>query len=104
MDGWVIMDMKGDAMKTRTVREFQENAPDLLQSKDPILVTRRGRLAGVFFPWPESTLPVEFKRECFSVLSAEVEREVKQRGVSESEVSEDFESWRKARRETRHRR
>ena len=49
MDGWVIMDTKGDAMKTRTVREFEENAPDLLQSKDPILVTRRGRLAGVFF-------------------------------------------------------
>ena len=37
-------------MKTRTVREFQENAPDLLQSKDPILVTRRGRLAGSLFP------------------------------------------------------
>ena len=94
----------GIRVKTRTVREFQENASDLLQSKVPILVTRRGRLAGVFFPWPESTLPVEFKRELFSVLSAEVEREVKQRGVSESEVSEDFESWRKARRETRHRR
>ena len=57
-------------MKTRTVREFQENASDLLRSKDLILVTRRGRLAGVFFPWPEYTLPVEFKRECFSVLSA----------------------------------
>jgi hypothetical protein len=91
-------------MKISTVREFRDNASGLLRSKDPILVTRRGRLAGVFFPCPESTLPVEFKRELFSVLSAEVERDIKKRGVTEDEVLEDFESWRKARRETRRRR
>jgi hypothetical protein len=33
----------------------------ILRSKDPILVTRRGPLAGVFFPRPEASLPVEFK-------------------------------------------
>jgi hypothetical protein len=36
-------------MKISTVREFRDNATGLLRSKDPILVTRRGRLAGVFF-------------------------------------------------------
>lgn len=91
-------------MKISTVREFRDNASSLLRSKDPILVTRRGRLAGIFFPWPESTLPVEFKRELFSVLSAQIQRDIKQRGVTEDEVLEDFESWRKARRETRRRR
>jgi len=56
-----------DHMKIRTVREFRDNATGLLRSKAPILVTRRGRLAGVFFPWPESTLPIDFKKELFSV-------------------------------------
>lgn len=30
-------------MKISTVREFRDNASGLLRSKDPILVTRRGR-------------------------------------------------------------
>ena len=91
-------------MKISTVREFRDNATGLLRSKSPILVTRRGRLAGVFFPWPESTLPIEFKTELFSVLSSEVSRQVKKRGLTEQEVLTDFKSWRKQRRETRGRR
>jgi hypothetical protein len=91
-------------MRISTVREFRDNATGLLRSKAPILVTRRGRLAGVFFPWPEASLPMEFKRELFSVLSAEVSRQVKKRGLREGEVLADFESWRKGRRETGRRR
>ncbi len=91
-------------MKISSVREFRDNATGLLRSKDPILVTRRGRLAGVFFPCPESTLPIEMKREMFSVFSDEMRRQVKKRGLSEDEIVEDFKSWRKNRRETRRRR
>jgi len=91
-------------MRISTVREFRDNATGLFRSKSPILVTRRGRLAGVFFPWPESTLPIEFKKELFSVLSSEVSRQFKKRGLIEEEVLTDFKSWRKQRRETRGRR
>ena len=91
-------------MKISTVREFRDNASGLLRSKDPILVTRRGRLAGVFFPRPEATLPIELKRELFAVLSDEVARQIKRRGLREQEILCDFESWRRSRHETRSRR
>jgi hypothetical protein len=91
-------------MKISTVREFRDNATGLLRSKDPILVTRRGRLAGVFFPRPEGTLPLELKRELFAILSAEVARQIKKRGLSEKDVLADFQSWRRNRREARRRR
>jgi hypothetical protein len=91
-------------VRISTVREFRDNAGRLLKAKDPILVTRRGRLAGVFFPQPESTLPIELKRELFDVLSADVARQIKKRGLSEDEVLSDFEARRKNRRETRRRR
>jgi hypothetical protein len=91
-------------MKISTVREFRDKATGFLRSKDPILVTRRGRLAGIFFPWPEGTLPIELKREVFSVLSDQVRRQVKERNLSEDGIVADFESWRKSRRETRRRR
>jgi hypothetical protein len=86
------------------VREFRDNATVLLRSKDPILVTRRGRLAGVFFPQPQATLPIELKRELFTVLTDEVRRQIKKRGLSEEEVMTDFKSWRKSRREAHRRR
>jgi hypothetical protein len=91
-------------MKIRTVREFRDNATGILRSKAPILVTRRGRLAGIFFPHPEATMPVELKRELFAVLSAEVARQMSQRGLKEEEILADFESWRKKRREADRRR
>jgi hypothetical protein len=91
-------------MRISTVREFRDKATGFLRSRDPILVTRRGRLAGVFFPWPEASLPLELKRELFSVLAAEVRRQINKRGLAEEEVVADFESWRKGRRETGRRR
>jgi hypothetical protein len=91
-------------MRISTVREFRDKATGLLRSRDPILVTRRGRLAGVYFPQPEATLPMEFKRELFAMLSAEVARQIKRRGLTQKDVLEDFTAWRKERRETRRRR
>jgi hypothetical protein len=91
-------------MRISTVREFRDNATGLLRSKDPILVTRRGRLAGVFFPRPEASLPLELKRELFRVLSAEVARQIKNRGLREEEVLAGFESWRRSRHANRRRR
>jgi len=91
-------------MRISSVREFRDNATGMLRSKDPVLVTRRGRLAGVFFPWPEGSMPLELKREVFSVLSDEIRRQLKRRGLSEDEILEDFNSWRKKRRATRGRR
>jgi hypothetical protein len=61
-------------------------------------------MAGVFFPSPEGTLPVDLKRELFEKLSAEVARQIKKSGATEEEILSDFKSWRKASRETRRRR
>ena len=91
-------------MRVSTVRDFRDNATGLLRSKDPILVTLRGRLAGIFFPWPEGTMPIELKREVFTVLSEQIRRQVSKAGLSEDEIVADFESWRKSKRGPRRRR
>ncbi len=91
-------------MRISTVREFRDRATGLLRLKDPILVTRRGRLAGIFFPCPQTTLPLELKRELFGMLAAVIARQIKRRGLSEEEVLADFDRWRKGRRASRRRR
>ena len=91
-------------MRISTVREFRDQATGLLRSKTPILVTRHGRLAGIFFPRPEVTLPIELKRELYDMLSRDIARELKKRGVSEDEILEDFEASRRKPRAARRRR
>ena len=91
-------------MKISTVREFRDNATEALRSKDPVLVTSRGRLAGIFFPRPEVTLPLELKRKLFAMLSADIGRQIKKRGLTEDKILSDFQSWRRSRREVRRRR
>jgi hypothetical protein len=91
-------------MRLSTVREFRDQATGILRSKAPVLVTRRGRLAGIFFPRPEITLPLELKRELYGMLCADIKRQLKRRGLSERDVLNDFEAWRKKRRATRRRR
>ena len=91
-------------MKISTVREFRDNATGYLRSKDPVLVTRRGRLAGVFFPRPEASLPIEFKRELFAALTSGIVRQLRKGGLKEEEIVADFQSWRKRKRETGRRR
>ena len=91
-------------MRISTVREFRDNATSLMRSKDPILVTRRGHLAGIFFPRPEGTLPLELKREMFALLSSEIARQIRKRGLNEEKILVDFHLWRKKKHETGRRR
>jgi hypothetical protein len=91
-------------MRISSVREFRDRATTLLRSTDPILVTRRGRVAGVFLPWHDATLPIDMKRELFSMLTSEIARQLKKKRVTEKEVLKDFATWRKERRATRRRR
>lgn len=68
-----------DVIKTTTIREFRDNATGLPRSRAPILVTHRGRLAGIFLPRPELSLPIELNRERFDMLSSDVTRQLKRR-------------------------
>lgn len=88
-------------MRVSTVREFRDQATGLMRSKEPILITRRGKMAGIFFPANEDMLSLDLKRELFMLLSADVGRRLNEAGVTEEEVLNDFAEWRKARRATR---
>jgi len=91
-------------MRISSVREFRDRATELLRSQDPVLVTRRGRVAGIYFPWRNASLPVDLRRELFMMLSSDIARQLKKKRVTEDEVLEDFTEWRKERREARRRR
>jgi hypothetical protein len=57
-------------MRIITALEFRKRATALLRSKLPIFVTRRGRLAGVFLPQPESAPPIAWQRVLYAARVA----------------------------------
>lgn len=85
-------------MRVTSVREFRDKATRMFRSQDPILVLRRGEIAGLFFPFPSRTLPLEFKRELFAQITESIGRRLQKERLREEEILEDFEETQKARR------
>lgn len=85
-------------MKLMTVKEFRDKATKALKSKEPLIIMRRGEVAGIFFPVPLDTIPFEFKKDLFLTLTESIRKRLEAKGIKEEGVLEDFEEFRKARR------
>jgi hypothetical protein len=85
-------------MRTATVREFRDRATVLLRGRDPILVTRRGKIVGFFVPTTGTVVPLDIRREVFYAVTSAVRRMVRSRGLTEKGIIADFEATRKTRR------
>jgi hypothetical protein len=85
-------------MKLMTVKEFRDKATKALKSKEPLIIMRRGEVAGIFFPAPLEAVPFEFKKDLFITLTESIKKRLASKGIKEEEVLEDFERFRKARR------
>ncbi|MBI5205903.1 MAG: hypothetical protein HZA11_13400 [Nitrospirae bacterium] len=84
-------------MKLMTVKEFRDKATKALKTKEPLIIMRRGEVAGIFFPVPLETIPFEFKKDLFLTLTESIKKRLKAKGAKEEEILDDFEEFRKAR-------
>jgi hypothetical protein len=85
-------------MKLMSVKEFRDSATKALKSKEPLIIMRRGEVAGIFFPSPLESIPFELKKDIFVSLAESIKKKLKAQGVKEEEILEDFERHRKTRR------
>ena len=85
-------------MKLLSVKEFRDSATKALKSKEPLIIMRRGEVAGIFFPAPLESVPFEFKKDIFVALTDSIKKKLQAQGVKEEEVLEEFERHRKTRR------
>jgi hypothetical protein len=85
-------------MKLLSVKEFRDSATKALKSKEPLIIMRRGEVAGIFFPTPLESIPFEFKKDIFITLTDSIKKKLQAQGVKEEQVLEDFERHRKTRR------
>jgi hypothetical protein len=89
-------------MRISTVRDLREKATGVLRSRSPILVTRRGRLAGIY---QRSRGEAPHRgADAYDMLSSDVAGQLRRRHVSEDDVLEDIAASRKKRRTSNGRR
>ncbi len=88
-------------MEFHTVHEFRNKVSDMLNAKGPVVITRRGKVAGVFVPSPDGEIPVDLRREIFSAAADALSRQRQALGISEEEIESDIEELHSKRRAAR---
>jgi PHD/YefM family antitoxin component YafN of YafNO toxin-antitoxin module len=86
-------------MKVAGIRELRANSADFFGSSEPVLVTRHGKVSGVYVPLDEpDRLPDDLRRELVAVLGRHLAKVLEHKGITEREIAEDFHAYRQRRR------
>jgi hypothetical protein len=79
--------------------EFHAKPALVFGSGEPVLVTKRGKVSGVYVPLDKvHQLPDEIRRKLAGAVGRHIAKAVKRRGVSSRQVKEDFRAYRRRRR------
>ena len=86
-------------MKVATVGEFRDKATTYFKEDEPVLVTRHGKVTGLYLPieHPES-FPLELRKEMFIRLGEAISRSLAKKGITEEKLLADFNTFKKTRR------
>ncbi len=77
------------------VRELREKLSTMLDSSDPIEVTRHGQTIGFYIPIPKR--PGQAEREALLEAGKKLDEELIRLGLKEDDLLEEFKHWRQQR-------
>lgn len=76
------------------IREFRSGLADFIDSNEPVQVTRRGQVVGMFLPM---TKPRSFDAEAFAADSEAMRAELAAAGIDPEDIIREFDDLRHAR-------
>jgi hypothetical protein len=86
-------------MRVAGIREIRSKMAQLLAGDEPLLVTRHGKVSGLYLPLEDADrVPQDLRRELGHVLSAHLARQLAAGGGTEKEILKDFDAFRRRRR------
>jgi hypothetical protein len=86
-------------MRVAGVREIRTNIAALFGGHEPVLVTKHGKLSGLYLPLEDpDRVPDDLRREMAGLLGRHLDALLKLNGVTEEVVQEDFDAHRRRRR------
>jgi hypothetical protein len=86
-------------MKIAGIRELRAKSAHLLGGAEPVLVTRYGKVSGVYVPLQDpNRLPDDLRRELAATVGKQLAKALARQGVTEQRLAEDFDAYRQRRR------
>jgi hypothetical protein len=86
-------------MRVAGIRELRENVAAILGGAEPVLVTRHGKLSGLYVPLDDSNrIPDDLRRKLAATLGRHLSARLQSKGLTEGDVLEDFDAHRRRRR------
>jgi antitoxin (DNA-binding transcriptional repressor) of toxin-antitoxin stability system len=86
-------------VRVNGLRELRENLSAVLDGGEPVLVTRHGKLSGLYLPLDDPNhIPTDLRRELAGVLGRYLAGLLDAQGATEEEIQEDFDAHRRRRR------
>lgn len=86
-------------MRMAGIRELRAKAASLLGGKEPLIVTRHGKISGLYLPLEDpEQIPTDLRLELARVLGKHLAKVAQRGGVTESEIRKDFHAYRRGRR------
>lgn len=86
-------------MKVAGIRKLRANSAALFGSGEPVLVTKHGKVSGVYVPLDEpDRLPDDLRRELAVVLARHLAKLLDRKEATEKGIREDFDAYRRRHR------
>lgn len=86
-------------MRVTGVHEFHANPALVFGRGEPVLVTKRGKVSGVYVPLDKvHQLPDEIRRKLAGAVGKSIAKTVRRRGITSRQIKEDFRAYRRRRR------
>ncbi len=86
-------------MKVAGIREIREKSAVYLSGREPFLVTKHGKISGVFIPLDApDDLPDDWRREIGTAIRRILSHWFEAREISEDALAEGFRAYRRRRR------
>jgi hypothetical protein len=86
-------------MRVAGISEIRSKTAELLGGNEPVLVTRRGKISGLYLPLGDANrIPRGLRRGLGQMLSAHLAKQLAARGWTEEEIQQDFAAFRRRRR------
>ena len=86
-------------MKTASIRDFRTRIAELIDSDEPVLVTRHGKNAAVLYPLNDpKKIPLDLRRKLFRELTNDIAKQLDTKGVTDDDVERAVTASKKRRR------
>lgn len=73
--------------------------PTFLEEEEPVLITRKGKISGLYLPLEHpDQIPEDLRRDLISAVGRHIAGALEAKGVQEEEILEDFDEFRRRRR------